>query len=83
MNGRFRFNFVSFSFNTFIYDERFDPDFTFGNAGIRMLSSPSFGVYANYPLFMCDDDANLSTFIYQQMQSNRLEHTYKILLFHK
>ena len=53
MNGRLRFNFINFSFNTFTYDERFDSDFTFGNAGIRMLSSPSFGVYATQPLFMC------------------------------
>ena len=53
MNGRLRFNFINFSFNTFTYDERFDSDFTFGNAGIRILSSPSFGVYATQPLFMC------------------------------
>ena len=53
MNGRLRFNFINLSFNAFTYDERFDSGFTFGNAGIRMLSSPSFGVYATQPLFMC------------------------------
>lgn len=52
INGRFRFNFDSFSFNAWIYGERFGSCLSFGNAGIRNGSSPLFGVYAILPLFM-------------------------------
>ena len=52
INGRLRFNLVNLSFNALIYDERFNSGFTFGNAGIRIQSSPLLGVYAVLPLFM-------------------------------
>ena len=52
INGRFRFNFVNLSFNAWIYGERFGSCLSFGNAGIRNVSSPLFGVYAILPLFM-------------------------------
>ena len=58
INGRFRFNFDSLSFNTWIYGARFGSCLSFGNAGIRNGSSPLFGVYAILPLFMRYDTAS-------------------------